>query len=80
MSSGFAEVSVANDITKPGEEVVVEFSVGANPAFGNRYHVSCFVNNEDGMVIAQCDSRVVDFWLDPATEPTKAAWLSAPRG
>jgi lipopolysaccharide transport system ATP-binding protein len=63
----FAEVSVASDITKPGEEVVVEFSVGANPAFGNRYHISCFLNNEDGMVISQCDSRVVDFWLDPAT-------------
>ena len=64
----FTEVSVANDIGKPGDEVVVEFSVGANPGFGNRYHISCFVNNEDGMVIAQCDSRVVDFWLDPATD------------
>jgi lipopolysaccharide transport system ATP-binding protein len=64
----FAEVGVASDITKPGQDVVVEFSVGASPGFGSRYHVSCFINNEDGMVIAQCDSRVVDFFLDPSTD------------
>ncbi len=64
----FTEASVADDILKPGEDLVVEFTIGANPSFGSRYHLSCFVNNEDGMVIAQCDSRVVDFWLDPATD------------
>ena len=64
----FIQVDVASDITKPGEEVEVEFTVGASPDFGSRYHVSCLVNNEDGMVIAQCDSRVLDFFLDPATE------------
>ena len=42
--------------------------VGANPDFGSRYHVSCFITNEDGMVITQCDSRVVDFWLDASTD------------
>ncbi len=64
----FTEASVTQDITRPGEEVVVEFAVGANPGFGNRYHISCFVNNEDGMLIAQCDSRVADFYLDPSTD------------
>jgi lipopolysaccharide transport system ATP-binding protein len=64
----FREAAVADDITKPGQEVVVDFIVGANPDFGSRYHVSCFVNNEDGMLIAQCDSRVADFWLDPSTD------------
>jgi lipopolysaccharide transport system ATP-binding protein len=62
------EATVTDDIAKPGQDLVVEFTIGASPGFGNRYYVSCFVNNEDGMVIAQCDSRVVDFWLDPATD------------
>ena len=62
------EATVLQDITKPADELVVEFTIGASPGFGNRYHLSAFVNNEDGMVIAQCDSRVVDFWLDPATD------------
>ena len=44
----FVEAKVTDDITRPGEDVVVEFAVGANPDFGNRYHLSCFVNNEDG--------------------------------
>jgi len=64
----FLEAKVEDDITKPGNEVVVEFTIGANPSFGNRYHLSCLLNNEDGMLVAQCDSRVVDFWLDPATD------------
>jgi lipopolysaccharide transport system ATP-binding protein len=74
----FTETAVADDITKPGHDVVVEFTVGANPGFGNRYHVSCFVNNEDGMLIAQCDSRVVDFWLDPSTDAQARLSLRTP--
>jgi homopolymeric O-antigen transport system ATP-binding protein len=74
----FVDVKVADDITKPGQDVAVEFTVGANPGFGNRYHVSCLVNNEDGMVIAQCDSRVVDFWLDPSTDATGRLTIRTP--
>jgi len=77
-----SEVAMQADIVKPGDDVVVEFAVGANAAFGSRYYISCFVNNEDGMVIAQCDSRVVDFWLDPSTDVQgrmllRTPWLKA---
>ncbi|HEV3366875.1 MAG TPA: ABC transporter ATP-binding protein, partial [Acidimicrobiales bacterium] len=64
----FTTAAMAKDIINPGDDVVVEFAVGANPSFGNRFHISCFLNNEDGMLIAQCDSRLKDFWLDPATD------------
>jgi lipopolysaccharide transport system ATP-binding protein len=74
----FIEAAVADDITKPAQDVVVEFSVAASPGFGSRYHLSCFINNEDGMVIAQCDSRVVDFWLDPATDAQGRLVLRTP--
>jgi lipopolysaccharide transport system ATP-binding protein len=74
----FLEAAVADDITKPAQDVVVEFTVGASPDFGSRYHLSCFINNEDGMVIAQCDSRVVDFWLDPATDAQGRLALRTP--
>lgn len=72
------EAKVADDITKPGNEVVVDFTIGANPSFGNRYHLSCLLTNEDGMVVAQCDSRVVDFFLDPATDATGQLRVSTP--
>ncbi len=74
----FTEAKVADDITKPGQEVVVEFTVAANPGFGSRYHLSAFVNNEDGMLVAQCDSRVVDFWLDPSTDADGRLCLRTP--
>jgi len=72
------EAKVADDITKPGNEVVIEFTVGANPSFGNRYHLSCLLNNEDGMVIAQCDSRVADFFLDPSTDVSGQLRITTP--
>jgi lipopolysaccharide transport system ATP-binding protein len=74
----FLEASVTEDVTRPGNEVVVEFAIGANPGFGNRYHVSCFVNNEDGTLIAQCDSRVADFYLDPSTDVEARLRLRTP--
>jgi lipopolysaccharide transport system ATP-binding protein len=74
----FSEVAMGSDITKPGDDVVVEFEVRANPDYGTRYHVSCFINNEDGMLIAQCDSRVADFFLDPGTDATGRLTVRTP--
>ncbi|MBF6555895.1 MAG: ABC transporter ATP-binding protein [Acidimicrobiales bacterium] len=74
----FTTAAMAKDITNPGDDVVVEFAVGANPSFGNRFHISCFVNNEDGMLIAQCDSRLKDFWLDPATDNEGSVVMRTP--
>ncbi len=73
-----AEIGMAHDIIKPADDIVVEFTIGANPAYGSTYHVSCFINNEDGMVIAQCDSRVVDYVLDPATDTNGRLTIRAP--
>jgi lipopolysaccharide transport system ATP-binding protein len=74
----FTTASMAKDIINPGDDVVVEFAVGANPSFGNRFHISCFLNNEDGMLIAQCDSRLKDFWLDPATDNEGSVVMRTP--
>ena len=69
---------VVSDITKPGHDVEIEITVPANPSFGNRYYLSCLVNNEDGMVIAQCDSRVMDFFGDPATDLEVTLRITSP--
>ncbi len=74
----FTEASMAKDVVKPAEEVVIEFTIGANQSYGNRYHVSSFINNEDGMLIAQCDSRVNEFWLDPSTDNSGRLVLRTP--
>ena len=72
------EVSMPNNIVKPGDELVIEYVVGPNPGFGGRYYVSAFIANEDGMVVAQCDSRVRDFYLEPTTENMVRLAVSQP--
>jgi len=36
------------------------------------YFVSCHVNDANGTIIAQCDSRLVGVWFEPS-QPVKAA-------
>ncbi len=43
----------------------VSISIPRGPSDIGQYFVSCHVTDANGVVIAQCDSRVVDLWLDP---------------
>ncbi|WP_228479421.1 polysaccharide ABC transporter ATP-binding protein [Microbacterium atlanticum] len=45
---------------------MVQIEVAAGSAGGRPYYVSAHVNDANGVVLAQCDSRVHDVWLDPA--------------
>jgi len=63
--------SVTTDSTlHVADTKMVEIEVGANPATSLRYYVSAHVNDANGVVLAQCDSRVHDVWLDP-TRPQR---------
>lgn len=64
----FTHAQVMKDVCMPDDEKVVEFSVGANPDFVGQYYVSCHINDPDGVTVVQCDSRLVDFWLDASKE------------
>ncbi|MGI8457554.1 MAG: ABC transporter ATP-binding protein [Propionibacteriaceae bacterium] len=61
------EVKVENQYQKSTDDLVVDFGVGANPDLAGGYFVSCHVNDDSGMVIAQCDSRLRGTWFDAAT-------------
>ncbi|QAY69012.1 polysaccharide ABC transporter ATP-binding protein [Xylanimonas protaetiae] len=60
------EVRVSEDAFEPAADKVIEIRVGDNPELLGQYFVSCHVNDENGVVVAQCDSRNVGVWLDPA--------------
>lgn len=45
---------------------VVEIEVGDNTEVTLPYFISAHVNDANGVVLAQCDSRVHGVWLDPA--------------
>ena len=49
----------------PADVKVIEFDVPARPDFVGTYFVSCHINDANGNVVAQCDSRLTGTWFDP---------------
>jgi lipopolysaccharide transport system ATP-binding protein len=58
------------------KEIVIQ--LGRNPAMVGDYFVSCHINDVNGAVIAQCDSRLVGGWFDPMDEHKVALRMSTP--
>jgi lipopolysaccharide transport system ATP-binding protein len=61
------EAQIAEETMDPTSDKVIEFAVGANPDLVGQYFVSCHVNDANGNVVVQCDSRLVGMWLDPSS-------------
>jgi lipopolysaccharide transport system ATP-binding protein len=68
----FNEVRLQKEVYLPDDQKTVEFSVSGNADFVGNYFVSCHINDQDGVVVAQCDSRLLGFWLD-GRQPQQAA-------
>lgn len=68
----FTSAAVGEAAQDATDERVVEFTVGSNQDMIGTYFVACHINNENGVVIAQCDSRLVGVWFDPGA-PVRAA-------
>lgn len=63
-------VSMPDEFVKSGDDIVIDFSAPASKKLLGTYFVSAHINNDQGSVIAQCDSRLVGSWFDPA-EPSR---------
>ncbi|MGN6127985.1 MAG: ABC transporter ATP-binding protein [Humibacter sp.] len=79
-----SRAAVVDQSQDPVDDIVVEFEVGANPALVGKYFISCHINDVDGNVIVQCDSRLTGAWLDPAVPQRgslriKSLWLKPGR-
>jgi lipopolysaccharide transport system ATP-binding protein len=48
------------------EDKVLELDIQAGTGVVGNYFVSCHLNDANGVVVTQCDSRLVGMWLDPA--------------
>lgn len=59
-------VRLSDDTFEPAEDKIVEIDLDANPELMGEYFVSAHVNDENGVVVVQCDSRNVGVWLDAA--------------
>jgi lipopolysaccharide transport system ATP-binding protein len=68
----FSVARIQKEVYLPCDEKIIEFSVSSSPEFVGNYWVSCHLNDQDGVVVALCDSRLVGFWLD-GQQPQQAA-------
>lgn len=59
-------VSMSDEFLKSGDDIVIDFTVPRSKKLIGTYFVSAHVNNDQGAVIAQCDSRLVGKWFDPS--------------
>ncbi|PJI94114.1 polysaccharide ABC transporter ATP-binding protein [Luteimicrobium subarcticum] len=73
-----AEVQVGADQYEPEDEKVVTVHVPPHPAESAPYYVSCHVNDVNGTVLLQCDSRLVGGWYDPTTDNTVELRITSP--
>ena len=63
----FARARVTEQLQDPSDDTVIEFEVASSQHVVGRYFVSCHINDADGNVILQCDSRLVGRYFDPHT-------------
>lgn len=64
----FAEVTAAKEAFACGDEKILRFRVVRKKPIAGRVFVSCLVINEMGIEVAQCDSRLVEFWMEADDE------------
>lgn len=74
----FTAAAPAKDVFEPAGEKAIEFAVEGNLDSIGDYFVSCHVNDEHGMTVVQCDSRLVGFYLDPACEHRASLSFTTP--
>ena len=61
----FSRAAVVDQSQDPADDTVIEFDVHANPELIGKYFVSCHINDANGNVVVQCDSRLTGTWFDP---------------
>jgi lipopolysaccharide transport system ATP-binding protein len=74
----FSDVHVAKDVVEPADEKIIEFALPATEHVTGSYFVSCHINDENGVVVMQCDSRVMGRWFDPSREERGVIVVTAP--
>ena len=63
-------VRLSEESYEPAEDKLIEIELEANAEMIGQYFVSVHLNDENGVVVVQCDSRNVGIWLDPTTAQT----------
>ncbi len=74
----FAWVKTSQPVFDPGETISVEFSIQRRKGLIGRMYVSAHVVDDFGVIVAQCDSRLVRAWADDQPETLGTFEMSTP--
>lgn len=74
----FTDVKVGEELYEPSDTKKVSFKIAANADFVGQYYLSAHIVDQDGVIVMQCDSRVVGFWLDGADEVEAELAIGSP--
>jgi lipopolysaccharide transport system ATP-binding protein len=72
------QVRLSESRYTPAEDKIIEIDLEANAALSGKYFLSCHINDANGSVIVQCDSRLTGGWFDPALEQSLVATVRHP--
>jgi lipopolysaccharide transport system ATP-binding protein len=61
----FTAAAPTKDMFDTDEPKVIEFALDRLQPTGDKAWIACHVTNDRGDIILQCDSRLVDYWIDP---------------
>ena len=76
----FISVTPSKEFFTCGEEKVISFELRRSRPFSAPVFVSCHVVNAMGAILLQCDSRLINFWINPCASfrgefRIKTPWL-----
>ena len=69
---------VADEPVQAGDPKYIRFTIERVHDFAVPYYVSANIVDERERVVAQCDSRLVGLWLDPASSQTAVLHIRQP--
>ena len=64
----FTHVTTSKEMFACGEEKIIDFTLARRKSFTGKLFLSAHVVNDIGATVAQCDSRMVDYWIEPGDE------------
>ena len=64
----FTRVTPAKDTFACGEEKVIDYTIARRRPFAGKLFVSAHIVSETGVVVVQCDSRMIGYWIDSVDE------------
>lgn len=74
----FVDAQMSDDVVEPHQRKTIRLSTTANSDTPGRAYISAEIKDQNGAIVVQLDSRLVDFWIDMDRENKIALTIDQP--